>query len=122
MIDTNSIKEIHQFINENGLMPTISLFFGPGAKVQMPFSASVYAAEIEKLDLSVRSYNCLKRAGMQTVEQIMDAIHENKLNSIRNLGIKSIGEIRVKILEYGYSCLSEQKQLEFIGNMINLNK
>lgn len=51
---------------------------------------------IEDLDLSVRSYNCLKRAGISTVEQLA-GMSEEEMLKIRNLGNKSYEEIRGKI-------------------------
>ncbi|WP_027339515.1 DNA-directed RNA polymerase subunit alpha [Halonatronum saccharophilum] len=55
---------------------------------------------IEELDLSVRSSNCLKRAGINTVEELTD-ITEEELMKVRNLGKKSLLEIKAKISELG---------------------
>ena len=51
---------------------------------------------IEELDLSLRSYNCLKRAGIGSVEQLLE-MTEDDLRQIRNLGNKSIAEISRKL-------------------------
>ncbi|NMB18731.1 MAG: DNA-directed RNA polymerase subunit alpha [Erysipelothrix sp.] len=53
---------------------------------------------IEDLDLSVRSYNCLKRAGIQTVEELTQKTEEEMMR-IRNLGKKSLKEIKDKLAE-----------------------
>ena len=53
---------------------------------------------IEDLDLSVRSYNCLKRAGIQTVEELTQR-SEDDMMRVRNLGKKSLKEVRDKLLE-----------------------
>lgn len=53
---------------------------------------------IEDLDLSVRSYNCLKRAGINTVEELCGLTDED-FSKIRNLGKRSIEEIKKKIAE-----------------------
>ena len=52
--------------------------------------------QIEDLDLSVRSYNCLKRAGIHNVRQLVE-FSENDLLNIRNFGVKSIEEVREKL-------------------------
>ena len=52
---------------------------------------------IEDLDLSVRSYNCLKRAGIHSLRQLVD-FSENDLMNIRNFGSKSIDEVRDKLI------------------------
>lgn len=53
---------------------------------------------IEDLDLSVRSYNCLKRAGIQTVEELTQKTEEEMMR-IRNLGKKSLKEVKDKLAE-----------------------
>ena len=57
---------------------------------------------IEDLDLSVRSYNCLKREGINTVSELV-ALSEAQLMNIRNFGQKSVFEVRDKLTEMGLS-------------------
>lgn len=57
---------------------------------------------IEDLDLSVRSYNCLKRAGIQTVEELTQRT-EDEMMRVRNLGKKSLKEVKDKIYGLGLS-------------------
>jgi DNA-directed RNA polymerase subunit alpha len=61
---------------------------------------------VEELELTVRSYNCLKREGVDTIGQLATMTEEELMN-IRNLGMKSVDEIRSKLTEYGYSMESE---------------
>ena len=51
---------------------------------------------IEDLDLSVRSYNCLKRAGINTVEDLANK-SEEEMMKVRNLGRKSLDEVKQKL-------------------------
>ncbi len=55
---------------------------------------------IEELDLSVRSYNCLKRAGINTVEELTTKSEEDMMK-VRNLGKKSLEEVQQKLQELG---------------------
>ena len=55
---------------------------------------------IEELDLSVRSYNCLKRAGIHTVDDLTKKTEDDMLK-VRNLGKKSIDEVILKLESYG---------------------
>ncbi|MBQ9036671.1 MAG: DNA-directed RNA polymerase subunit alpha [Erysipelotrichaceae bacterium] len=55
---------------------------------------------IEDLDLSVRSYNCLKRAGIQTVEELTQKTEEEMMR-VRNLGKKSLKEVKDKLENLG---------------------
>ncbi|HLV49878.1 MAG TPA: DNA-directed RNA polymerase subunit alpha [Erysipelothrix sp.] len=64
------------------------------AKEENPMASMM----IEDLDLSVRSYNCLKRAGIQTVEELTQKTEEEMMR-IRNLGKKSLKEVKDKLLE-----------------------
>ena len=57
---------------------------------------------IEELDLSVRSYNCLKRAGVQTVLELTEKTEEEMMK-VKNLGKKSLKEIKEKLAAYGLS-------------------
>lgn len=57
---------------------------------------------IEELDLSVRSYNCLKRAGINTVEELTYKTEEDMMK-VRNLGKKSLDEVSKKLAELGLS-------------------
>ncbi len=64
------------------------------AKEENPMASMM----IEDLDLSVRSYNCLKRAGIQTVEELTQKSEEEMMR-IRNLGKKSLKEVKDKLDE-----------------------
>ena len=55
---------------------------------------------IEDLDLSVRSYNCLKRAGIQTVDELTQRT-EDEMMRVRNLGKKSLKEVKEKLQAMG---------------------
>ncbi|PDW04182.1 DNA-directed RNA polymerase subunit alpha [Candidatus Viridilinea mediisalina] len=63
--------------------------------------ADVYDTAIEELDLSTRTYNCLKRADIMKVGQVLQ-MDEKALLSVRNLGQKSMEEIRDRLVERGY--------------------
>ena len=63
-------------------------------------SNKVLDMTIEELDLSVRSYNCLKRAGIQTVQELA-AKSEDDMIKVRNLGKKSLKEVKEKLVELG---------------------
>ncbi len=62
---------------------------------------------IEELDLSVRSFNCLKRAGINTVEDLINKTQEEMIK-VRNLGRKSLEEVEHKLAMMGLSLASEE--------------
>ena len=57
---------------------------------------------IEELDLSVRSFNCLKRAGINTVEDLINKSEEDMMK-VRNLGRKSLEEVVAKLASLGFT-------------------
>lgn len=62
----------------------------------------VLEMNIDELELSVRSYNCLKRAGINTVEELTNRTSEDMMK-VRNLGRKSLEEVLAKLKELGLS-------------------
>ncbi|MEG2595147.1 MAG: DNA-directed RNA polymerase subunit alpha [Ruthenibacterium sp.] len=63
---------------------------------------------IEELDLSVRSFNCLKRAGINTVEDLINK-SEDEMMKVRNLGRKSLEEVIAKLQSLGFSLTNEDE-------------
>ena len=63
---------------------------------------------IEELDLSVRSFNCLKRAGINTVEDLTNKTEEDMMK-VRNLGRKSLEEVVQKLNSLGFSLQKEDE-------------
>ena len=63
---------------------------------------------IEELDLSVRSFNCLKRAGINTVEDLINK-SEDDMMKVRNLGRKSLEEVVNKLASLGFTLHSEEE-------------
>ena len=94
------------------LMDILGLFTngyeGPRAAAPSRVGRNVINDErpVEDLELTVRSYNCLKREGVDTIGQLATMTEEELMN-IRNLGMKSVDEIRSKLIEYGYALESE---------------
>ncbi len=77
-----------------------------GAEIMVETASSgsekVLQMTIEELDLSVRSFNCLKRAGVNTVEDLISKT-EDDMMKVRNLGRKSLEEVIAKLATLGYS-------------------
>ena len=62
---------------------------------------------IEELDLSVRSFNCLKRAGINTVEDLINKSEEDMMK-VRNLGRKSLEEVIAKLDSFGFTLKKDE--------------
>ena len=63
---------------------------------------------IEELELSVRSFNCLKRAGISTVEDLTNK-SESEMMKVRNLGKKSLEEVTEKLHSLGLDFAKEDE-------------
>jgi len=68
----------------------------------------VFEMTVEELDLSVRSFNCLKRAGINTVEELINKTEEDMMK-VRNLGVKSLEEVQTKLASLGLSLRSKNQ-------------
>lgn len=81
------------------------------------------ATEIEALELSVRSGNCLHRAGYRTIGELVEAIDGREdLKKIRNCGSKSIDEIMEQLFCYQYGLLDQGQKIRYITRVLELNQ
>jgi DNA-directed RNA polymerase subunit alpha len=96
-----TLLELVQLFSE--LAEAASVSVGPAEDEAQP---SDYAITVEDLNLSVRSYNCLKREGINTVGDLVQK-SESELMDIRNFGQKSIDEVKAKLEELGLGLREE---------------
>ena len=96
----------------------LDLFIGLGAEVSdMKFmiekdedrKEKALVMAIEELELSVRSFNCLKRASINTVEELTQKTEEDMMK-VRNLGMKSLVEVKNKLAELGLSLKPSEEE------------
>ena len=85
--------EVDSMSNELGSLMEENVHDGSGKAINM---------SIDDLDLTVRSYNCLKRAGISTVEELTQK-SEDEMSRVRNLGKKSLKEVKEKLTSLGLS-------------------
>lgn len=70
-------------------------------------------ANIEELDLSIRAYNLLARANIQTIEELQGKT-KSEMKSVRNMGLKSLREIEEKLIKVTGSGFADEREL--MGN------
>ena len=114
-------QKIVELINEYDLIQAIHDVYGSNVKVEIGFSGAACETSIDDINFSVRSQNALKRAGLFTVRNVIEAISNDGLLQIRNLGKKSINEIKTRILAFGYDQLSAAGKMEFVRDLLNKN-
>ena len=115
------VEELYEAIENHGLMNTLCTVFGKGCQIELGYTQKLCETNVSELDLSVRSYNALMRANCKTIGEAITAINEDKLFAVRNLGVKSIAEIRRLILEYGYAQASDRRKKELLHKLVQLN-
>ncbi len=82
--------------------------FGILIESQANPKTQILEMNIEDMDLSVRSYNCLKRANIHTVEDLTKKT-EDEMLKVRNLGRKSLDEVIAKLHSYGLGLKSNEE-------------
>ncbi len=92
----NVLTDLNEIADQTGLMI---------AKVEDP-NVKILETSIDDLDLSVRAYNCLKRAGILTLKDLVSK-SENEMMKIRNLGKKSLKEVMDKVKDMGLNFRNE---------------
>jgi DNA-directed RNA polymerase alpha subunit len=107
--------------NENGLIPTLYQVFGKSVKVRIPFSVKSCNLSVDDLDFSPRAEHSLKRAGVFTVDGVINLISNDELICIRNLGKKTQNEIKTIILSWGYEDLSDFEKKRFFYDVLERN-
>lgn len=95
-----------------------------GGKLRFPMyiNQSLMETDLNALELSVRSSNCLHRAGYRTIGELVEAIESwEDLKKIRNCGVKSINEIMENLFCYQYGLLGNEKKAKYIQRVLELN-
>ena len=95
---------------------------GSGFRFPVYMNEKLAGAEIEVLELSARSSNCLRRAGIRTIGDFCERIQRScDLKSIRNCGKTSAAEIMDKFFAYHYSNLRPEEQDGYLKKIIEMN-
>lgn len=102
------ISHLKLFQNMAGLTEEEEMEDGAFTEAEENDTAKVMEMTIEDLDLSVRSYNCLKRANINTVANLT-AKTEEEMMKVRNLGRKSLEEVKKKLQELGLALHKEEE-------------
>lgn len=115
------VNTLIQSTESIGLIHTIYSIFGKSVKVRIPFGEKTLDSSVDEIDFSVRSSNCLKRTGMMQIRDVVEAIEDERLLRVRNLGKTSYSEIQTKLLVLGYSKLSAMEKKQFFFDLLDRN-
>ena len=115
------VKELVSSADKAGVVVTLVTVFGRCVHMILPYSEKAYEVSIDTLEFSVRALNSLKRAGLFTLGEVIDAVARGDLAKIRNLGKKTENEIKTKIMVFGYEQFTFPEKTQFFYNIIEKN-
>lgn len=119
MSENQSYKTIIALMNDSQEVEVKEVRQGGNFKCPVYLRESDKTTGIDILDLSVRSYNCLKRAGFNTMEDLITKVHgKEDLLRIRNCGHKSVKEILEKMFLYQLMAFPKDKRMWYINETI----
>ena len=82
----------------------------------------IMKCDISELNLSVRSYNCLKRKGYETIGALVNDVDRlEDFSKIRNLGRRSVGEVIMKLFICTYENLKPEKRKSYLEKVRSIN-
>lgn len=129
-ITTDGTISPHDALSESAkiLVQHFSLVAGGVTEVEMPaepeeeggIPSKIYEMPIEDLELTVRAYNCLKRAGITQVGEILEKLKkgQDEILAIRNFGQKSLDELMERLEEKGYMDMVNEEGTELSESVI----
>jgi DNA-directed RNA polymerase subunit alpha len=100
----DALREGAQLLVQHLVLITgVEAVMPPGAAEEQAIPSGLYSREIEALGLNVRVYNCLRRAGITTVAEVLESLAkgDDELLAIRNFGTKSLDELKERLEEMG---------------------
>ena len=121
MKKAEQIRLLEEKTNELGIVHALHTLYGGSVNVEISFSASSLAMSLDEISFSVRSMNALKRAGMFTVGDVVKILNEGDLMQVRNLGKKSMNEIKTRVLDFGFEQLPAENKRAFYETVVKLN-
>ena len=117
------VKDVNDNLPGNLTMEDIQqLFYGRRIKAVYYLSRDFMERDLAEADLSARPYHGLKRAGFNTVGDVMNAINSfDDLDRLRYLGKKSKHEIEGKLFFLHYSLLPKEKRKAYLKRFLEIN-
>ena len=114
-------NELKNMAERNGILRAVDCFHTE-VQVELPMYEDFLQLPIDELNLSVRAYNGLMRANISTVQKLVNALSEEYgLDHIRNLGKKSICEIKRALLTESYNWLTDAQKERFWEYILERN-
>ena len=115
------VEELYNAAEIYGLPQTLDKVFGKNVSVRIGFSKVDCDKKIDDIEFSVRANNSLKRSGLFTIGDIIDAVAQDRIMNIKNLGTKTRNEIKTRLLVLGYENSTVTEKKNFLMDVIERN-
>lgn len=112
---------LSEAIASGGFAPVVRGVFGRNVRIRMPMSEAFLNAPIGVLALSTRPDNAIRRCKFNTVGEVVSAIENGRLGAVKNIGKKSLDEIKTVILVGAFAELTREQQLDVCRSLFELN-
>ena len=119
-----TVKEILKEMGKYSNRPMEEIVKERGDRFRYPvyMSDSFMKTPLEDIELSVRAYHCLQRAGYKSIGDVVSKIEgKADLLKIRNMGKLSANEVMVGICCFQYSMLNEERKAKYVKRVLELN-
>jgi len=119
-----TVKEILQEMSRYSTRPMEEVIRERGDHFRYPvyMSATFMNTALEDMELSVRAYHCLQRAGYKTIGDMLSKIEgKEDLLKIRNMGKLSANEVMIGLCCFQFSMLNEERKEKFVKRVLELN-
>lgn len=88
-------------------------------RIAIPFDDKTFNVSLDKLELSARAYNALKRNGCHTLNDVVKVFSEKGWNSVKNFGKTSATEVFAKIIDVAWDNMNDIQKAEFLSNILD---
>lgn len=124
-MNSNTAKDILDTLFEstkvNGFVETLHAVFGKNMKVSIPLTKTVCNTPLEMLELGTRADNALRRGRVFSIGELADLLASDDIAKARNIGKKTISEIKTKLLVYTYDQMNTADQKAFLWDLVQKN-
>ncbi len=111
--DITAASKLYYFAHKHGLSEALKVFSGRTLKVSVPIKNELYGIKIDGLILSTRTVNILKKNKITTLGKLIAKIQNGQLRRIKNIGIKTVSEIQICVLNFCYGELDYLQKIYF---------
>ena len=115
------VRTLYDSACENGLIRTLEAVFGSRCVLPLPLSTAVCEAPVTELMLRSRGGNGLMRMKLNNIGELTDMIAENRLASVRNIGDKTVREIKTALVTFVWGQLDEEDKMELLREILLRN-